>query len=321
MTIDLHADIPWDVCTRREHGETQVLVRHHLPKLRKGCIDAAVFAICVENDFKPDRALKRGLQFIEGVYQELSETEDFSLATSASDVLKAKEDNKIAVILGIEGGEVIEQDIRLLRIFHKLGIRIFGLTWNQRNLIADGIGEERTHGGISNFGVNVIEECNSLGIIVDIAHISKSGFYDALEISEKPVIVSHSSIETIRNRGINDDQIKKLADNGGLLGICAVTSTKDDPPGSIDLIVKEMDYIKYLVGVEHLAFGPDYYDFLFPILKRDIPDIEYVLMPGLEDASKTPNLIKKLSEKSFSKDEIRMIMGENFLRLFKVGIK
>jgi len=322
LVIDLHADIPEDISARREKGETHVLETTHLRKFREGGIDAAIFAVWVESEFKPCGALRRGLQIVENVYEELSETNEFVLVTSPFDIVKAKEYGKIAVILGVEGAELIEQDLRLLRIFHRLGLKTLGLVWQQRNIIADGLGERRTRGGLSNFGVDVIKECNRLGIIVDLAHLTEPGFWDVLEATEKPVIVSHTHVQPVARpkeswAGLNDEQIKAIAKNSGIMGICTVTTAKADPPGTVDLVVKEMEYVKRLVGIDCLAFGADYYDFLFPALKIEMPEYDFVLMPGLEDASKTHNLARKMMEKGFSNREIRKILGENFLRLFK----
>jgi membrane dipeptidase len=132
---------------------------------------------------------------------------------NTNDIYNAVKENKIAAILSLEGGEPICDDISILRMMYRIGVRGITLTWNQRNMIADGVGERRTNSGLTNFGVQVVEEMNRLGMFIDVSHLSDSGFNDVIATSKKPIIASHSNCRALVNnpRCLTDRQIEEIA--------------------------------------------------------------------------------------------------------------
>jgi membrane dipeptidase len=278
-----------------------------IPRMMEGGINCPVFAICVTTLYKPERALMRSMEMLDAYYNEITKNQDkILLALTTEEILKAKKDGKISSMLSIEGGESIEGNLAALRMIHKLGVRIFGLTHNNRNQIGDGIGEARTRGGLTEFGVQLVEALNRLGIIVDVSHLSDNGFWDVIETSKAPIIASHSNSRKVCDisRNLTDDQIKALSESGGVVGInfWLPSIAENDP--DLEKVLDHIDHISELVGVDYIGLGSDFDGF----------DSQ---LPGLEDASKIPNITRGLVKRGYSDNDINKILGANFLRVFK----
>ena len=325
--IDLHADIPADIVKRRAIGEHQVLERYHLHKLRQGFVAALIVPIWVESPYKPAAALKRGLQIADSLLEDLEESHSFRLVKTHNELLDAEAEGKIGLILGAEGGEFIEDDLGLLRTFYRLGLRCFGLVWNERNLIADGVDHTDDDRGLTEFGSQVIEELDRLRIILDLAHTTPKSFWDAVEVSKRPLIVSHtltckylaSNIKDTFHRTRPDDQLKAVASSGGIVGIYEVNMTGPSDIAKVPNLETYCDHIEYAVkvaGPEHVGLGPDFYDYFIEDL-HSRPPYSFALVKGLEDHSKLGAVAAELSRRGLSNEEIRMITRENFVRVFK----
>jgi membrane dipeptidase len=318
--VDLHADLPLDIVRRRRNGERQVLETRHLQKLRKGSVSTLVAPIWVESNYKPTQALKRGLEIVNAFLEDVDESPHFQLIRKHEDISKADRDEKIGLILGVEGGELIEDDLDILRLYYRLGVRCFGLMWNQRNLMADGYDHVQDDQGLTRFGQQVIEELEKLRIIVDLAHMAPRSFWDAMKITNRPLIVSHAT--TIRHRGLRnmtDEQLKAIARNRGVVGILAVNLVIDGTETIPDLQTY-CDHIEYAVkiaGPEHVGLGPDFYDYYVDDLRTLTPNQHHKFVRGLEDHSKLTAVITELSRRGLSDDEIRLICHDNFVRVFR----
>jgi membrane dipeptidase len=317
--IDLHADLLLDVVTRRKNGERGVLERYHLSKLRQGLVSTVIAAIWVESIYKPTRALKRGLQILDAFREDLNESPDFRLVRTYQDFLDAERDGKIGLILGVEGGELIEDDLGLLRNFHRLGVRNFGLVWGQRNLMADGSDHYKDDRGLTDFGRQVVEELGRLKIVVDLAHIPPKGFWSVLEVAKHPLIVSHAI--TSRSRSIyamTDDQLKAVSSNGGVVGIMVTNTTGEAGNyGDLRTYCDHVEYAAKIAGPEHVGLGPDFYDYFMDQLVVEYPGTTFLPVPGLEDHSKLAAVISELSGRGLSDNEIRMITRDNFARVLR----
>jgi len=319
VAIDLHSDIMLDVMLRRSKGEEAILKNIHVPKMRAGGVDAAIIPVAWDEPslgYTMDKLLNN-LKYLANEIRECHG--EIAIATCASDVKKGL----ISFILGLEGCYAIGYELENLELLHKLGVRVLGLTWNIRNQISDGIGE-RTNCGLSNFGMRVVEKANELGMLIDVSHISEAGLMDVLEISKHPVIASHSNARSICDhiRNLTDEQIMAIAEGGGIIGMVFYSEfVSKDGQARIDDLLKHVDYIANLVGVKHIAIGPDFADYiadlLLNILKKHpslYRTITYV--NGLEDVTKLPNLTAELLVRGYSKDDVKKILGENFLRVF-----
>jgi len=326
--VDLHADLPYHIIDRRSKGEHQVLERYHLEKLRKGYVSTLIAAIWVESSYKPAGALRRGLQIADALLEDLNESCSFRLVCDHQELLDAEKEDKISLILGVEGGEIIEEDLGLLRNFHRLGVRSFGLVHNERNLIADGIDHTDDDRGLTDFGKQVVEELDRLGIIVDLAHTTPKSFWDVLDVSNRPLILSHTltskdispNIKDKFHRTRTDDQLKAVASNGGIIGIYTVNM---DGPSDIvkvpdlNAYCDHLEHAVKIVGPEHVGLGLDFVDYFPPNSMPSRPPYRFTLVKDLENHSKLGAVISELSRRGLSDDELRMITRDNFIRVFK----
>lgn len=225
-------------------------------------------------------------------------------AEDAGNVLK----HKAATLLAIEEGGAIDGGLEALRCLYELGVRAMTLTWSNRNDIADGINEEATGSGLTLFGKQVVAEMNRLGMLVDVSHISTAGFWSVIETSSKPIIATHSNAKSLCShpRNLNDEQIKALAQNGGLAGITFAGQflEEDWRNACIESVYKHIDYMLNLIGNDdHIGFGSDFDGISHPPYN----------IQGVQDYKP---LIEYLS-KYYSDETINKITHQNVINLLQ----
>ena len=225
-------------------------------------------------------------------------------AEDAGNVLK----HKAATLLAIEEGGAIDGSLEALRCLYELGVRAMTLTWSNRNDIADGINEEATGSGLTLFGKQVVAEMNRLGMLVDVSHISTAGFWSVIETSTKPIIATHSNAKSLCShpRNLNDEQIKALAQNGGLAGITFAGQflEEDWRNACIESVLKHIDYMLNLIGNDdHIGFGSDFDGISHPPYN----------IQGVQDYKP---LIEYLS-KYYSDETINKITHQNVINLLQ----
>lgn len=313
---------PWfaGVRKRRDKGEKATFATNRFPEMQKGGVDVVVGC------FGDPRI----------AYAELEEGQNkISLATKVDDIKRAKREEKGAIILIWDysssgwGDRTMRDDLNYLRVIHKLGYRVFTLSHNRRNLITDGC-SDRTACGLSSFGVDVVKELNRLGMIIDISHVSETGVFDTLELTKDPIIATHSNTRTVWDhpRNLNDEQIKGIAESGGLIGLNFFPAYlgKDWEKTGIEDLLDHLDYIVRLVGVDHIGLGPDLlgeenleaikYSIGVTDPTGKVPARARVAYPkDIEDITKFPNVTKGLVARGYSDEEIEKILGGNFLRV------
>ena len=183
-----------------------------LPRLKEGGVTCQVMALYIEPQYKPTRSARRCLELLDAFYGLLDESESFSLATKAEHIVNAKARKQVCGLLSIEGGEAIEGSLSLLRSFYRSGVRAMGLTWNQRNDLADGVGEKSARSGLTDLGISVVKEMERLGMLVDVSHLSESSFWGVDQVAERPYVASHSNARALAShpRNLTDKQIEAL---------------------------------------------------------------------------------------------------------------
>jgi membrane dipeptidase len=283
-----------------------------LPRMRAGGQKAQFFAVYMDREPRPGMAVKRALGQIDAVHALIAKyPADIALATTAAEVRSVVASGRIAILIGVEGGYMIEDDIRVLRMFHKLGARYLTLTHSFNTHWADtsGTGQPVTaqHDGLSPFGRAVVREMNRLGVMVDITHVSDKAFFDTLAVTQAPVIASHSSVDGIKlhARNMSDDMLRALAKNGGVIHIDNVIKYIDPVERDRTPISVVVDHILHAIkvaGPDHVGIGFDYgYDAPAPL--------------DLEDASKLENLTYEMLKRGMDDQTIRKVWGENTLRV------
>ncbi len=319
IVIDAHCDtlkaffkdiFPSITPLRLEEGLGRRSEKGHvdIPRLREGGVDCQVFAVFVSNVPSPPKPLHRALNLIEIFYKQTQSNKDsISPCFNCEDILKAVNEGKIAAILSLEGAEALEADISMLSILYRLGIRIMSLTWNHRNQFADGVKEDRTRSSLTDLGVKLVEEMEELEVLIDVSHLSESCFWDLVELTDFPIIASHSNCKALCDhpRNLDDKQIEAIADKGGVIGMNFYPKfLRKDGRATVKDVVDHMDHVIELVGVDHVGLGSDFDGISSTPL-------------GLEDVSKLPNITLELFSRGYGKEEIRKILGDNYLRVFK----
>ncbi|MFO8059859.1 MAG: dipeptidase [Bacillota bacterium] len=308
LVLDAHVDtLIALVYGRRSLGERSEEGHVDLPRLREGGVNVQFFAHYIEPQFKPDRALLRFMQMADTFFREVEANSDLAeVAFSAGDIHRITSAGRIACVLTIEGGEVLQGDLGVLRVLHRLGLRALGMVWNQRNFLADGVGEARTGGGLTNLGVEAVREMDRLGIVIDVSHLSDPGFWDVVEYAEGPFIASHSNARAVcpHPRNLTDEQIKALAAKGGVMGMNFAPDFVHPEEATLEGVLDHVDHIAGLVGIGHIGLGSDF-------------DGIGSTPRGLEDVTRLPQLTQGLMDRGYSDEQIRAILGGNFLRVLE----
>lgn len=285
-----------------------------VPRFLAGGVTAQLCAIYVE-DREIDWALKRGLEMVWHLHQAVEQSPDFDLVTGVADIHRIKQAGRTGAILALEGFEVLGAELRFLDLYYKLGLRVASLTHVRRNLFADGCYAATRSGGLTELGKQAIRRMNELGIVIDLVHIHEVGFWEILDLTTAPVILSHSTstmfaasgepsgplkgiprprLELPRDRAM----LEAIARNGGVLGI--IWFYHEDIAGVIADVETALD----VMGPDHVGIGSD----LFGL----------ELAPkGLEDISKMPAITARLVERGHPDDVILKILGGNYLRVFE----
>lgn len=357
LLIDTHNDVPMMVLDRDFDIGSRAGVWHtDIARMKQGGIGAQFFSAYVGGEYvEGNHSANRALQMIDAIKHGIAARypNDFQFATSVKEIEAARKNGKIAALIGIEGGHAIEDKLGLLRDFYALGVRYMTLTHSNTNNWADSSGDiadakVRHHNGLTDFGKQVVQEMNRLGMMVDISHVADKTFWDALEVSRAPIFASHSSCKALANVGRNmtDEMIVALAKKGGVVQInfnCGFISQKfrdaqakesprldarfaQDTGGKKLAETEEMmvyNRLRVEMGLTRATLSElvDHIDHIRKIAGVDAVGIgsDYngvtCVPEGLEDVSKMPNLTRALLERGYSAADIRKIYGGNLLRV------
>lgn len=307
MIFDAHSDLPTLVYDERKAGKNRVL-EESFQRFFGEYVRARVMAIWTRPDKRKD-ATTYGLEVLNALLNDVDESESFEIVRNVKEMEDAINSGRVALWIGMEGGEPIGESLALLEVFYRLGLRVLTLTWSLRNAIGDGV-FERTDGGLTNFGVEVLGKAEELGILIDLSHINEAGFWDALEVTSFPVMVSHSNARALCDnpRNLTDDQILAIAERDGVIGAVAIPSFVDRERPTIERYIEHIAYMVDLAGYEHVGLG---FDFVYYLQGWSGKSVE-----GFEDESKIPELLERLNE-TFSEKEVKAITFDNLKRLFE----
>ena len=356
IVIDTHADTTqrlifdpkFNIGDRHRDGNVDI------PRMRDGGLDAEFFSIWVPSDVTGPIAVKRAFDQIDAVREMVrTHSADMAFATTAAEIRAAAKQKQIAVLMGVEGGHMIDDDMRQLRNFAALGVRYMTLTHFKNNNWADSSTDTPAHNGLTPFGKDVVREMNRLGMMVDISHVADKTFYDVLALTTAPVIASHSSCRALTNhpRNMTDDMLRALAKNGGVVMInyhagfisepfrVASEKQKGDVVTAMAAMSKKCGGNEACTTMEserldHEAMARGtlpkvtwdaivaHIDHAVKIAGADHvglgSDFDGATMPlGMEDASKLPAITEALLKKGYSEQNVEKILGGNLLRVME----
>ncbi len=354
IIVDTHIDVTqrmlfekeFDIAKRDAKGHTDI------PRMREGGLDAIFFSIYMAGTITGPEAVKRSLRLIDSVLEAVhANPNDLVLATTAAGIRRAKKQHKIAALMGMEGGHMIDDDLRLLRMYAALGVRYLTLTHGVSTNWADSSTGTPKNNGLTDFGKEVIRELNRLGVMVDISHVSDKTFYDALEVTKSPVIASHSSCRALCDvpRNMTDDMLRALAKNGGVVQINyntgflsqeyadAAKARRDEFQAKFADARKqyandetkrqqEIDRLnrEFLAAMPKVTMDKiiEHIDHAVKIAGIDHvglgSDFDGATMPeGMEDVSKLPKITEALLKKGYPEKDIEKILGGNLLRVME----
>ena len=305
VVVDLHVDTLLDLAAGKRtldgaSGGGQV----DIPRLRQGGVDVQVFAAYIDPRQAP-RGKERARELITAFHRAMDRHAGaIASARTVEEIAAAGRAGKIAAVLSVENlGDALQGEIEQVDRLYREGVRLASLTWNPANLLADGARETR-HGGLSPLGRRVVARMQEWGMIVDVSHLSTAAFWDVLAATRGPIIATHSDAAAVQphRRNLTDDQLRALAARGGVVGINFYPDFLGAP--TLARVIAHIDHMAAVMGADYVALGSDF------------DGIEKVPQ-GLEDVSKLPNLTRALLARGYTPEQVRKILGENALRVFR----
>ncbi len=366
FTIDTHIDTPmkllnkeWNISEEHSLNDNE-RSRVDLPRMKKGGLDAAFFAVFVGQRERT----RENYEYVQGEAAKMISAVNtmcgtnpsvIRLATTPEQAFSNRENNRLTAFMGLENGFPVARDITNIKKYYDMGIRYITLCHTKNNDICDSANDDPEHNGLSEFGKTVVKKMNELGMIIDVSHISDRSFFDVIELSTVPVIASHSSARAVCDhpRNMSDEMLQKLKENGGVIQMCILSAYVKTPPENQErddeLAALKKKYgafadindrvIRDQYMAEWSALGAKYPNDLATV-KDFVDHIDHVVnLIGIDhvgigtdfdgggglrdcrDASELPNITAELLRRGYSKDDLRKIWGANFIRVFKQVIE
>ena len=326
VVVDCHNDLILMVARKMAVGQPDHFAEYWLPELRAGGVNVQVVPIYIDDEFRPEGALRRTLLLIEMVHRLASaHADDVALCRTGADIDAAVASGRIAFVLALEGMEAIGTDVSLIETFYRLGVRMMSFTHFGRTAMGDGSAEDDAGSRLTRAGVEAVAEMERLGIVIDVSHLGIGGTDHVLELARGPVIASHSGARALcdHHRNLRDDVIKAIAASGGVVGINAFPWFIDAKAPSLDRFVDHIAHVRDVAAIDHVGIGPDFIREYYEEFYGNYPDLKVEGLPlnsGIEDLRHSrdlPNLTACLIDRGVPGDDIRKVLGENFLRVFR----
>jgi membrane dipeptidase len=320
--VDAHNDLLLELVHRSGSGEANPFREHWLPPLRQGGVTLQVCPTYADLARLPEGALREVLGQVAAFNRAVRDNPDRVVRVRTRADLEALGGERVGLMLSVEGAEPLGYDPWMAEVMWDLGVRMLGLTWNRRNPFADGAAETPT-GGLSRLGRQLVDVCTELGMIVDLAHASERTFWDVIEAGPA-VVVSHAATRAHLDhpRNLSDDQMRALAERGGVLGMMLHPIVIDVDNPTIDRALDHLDHAVDVMGIEHVGLGGDF-------TRQVVRAMGYVAPPdallpggmavdaaldGLAGPEDYPNLVAALEQRGYVGERLNALLSGNFLR-------
>ncbi|MGW7415236.1 dipeptidase [Streptomyces sp. NPDC054863] len=332
VVADTHNDLLMSVVERPPQRWAEFFREQWLPQLLEGGVNIQVLPVFVDDQFRPEGALRRTLRMIECAHA-LAEgnAEHVRLCLDGDDIDDALAQGRIALVLALESAPGVEADVELFRTLHRLGVRVASIAHWGRSALGDGSGEDATGSRLTAPGVAALRELESLGVVFDISHLGASGVAHVLELATRPLIASHSAARALcdHHRNLTDEQIRGVAATGGVVCVNFVPDflAADRASRTIERIADHIEHIAALVGFAHVGIGPDFVrEVLADVTPPCCDGNDYdgvpmdLFLPGLDGPAQLPALTEVLVKRGLDEDSIRAVLGGNVQRLFRAEL-
>lgn len=348
LIFDGHNDTLLALHEPKRGGPSKLLERNEqghidVPRMREGGMFGGFFAIFVPSHAKPndftlvadanghyqwplpepiglEHAQKETFAMMARLFQEEKKSEgQLKVVRTVEEIESCLSNGTIAAMLHFEGAEAIDTDLHALEVFYQAGLRSLGMVWSRPNDFATGVplafpSDSDIGPGLTDAGKRLVQRCNDLGILVDLAHLNEKGFWDVAKLSNAPLVSSHSAVHAVapHSRNLTDKQLDAIAESDGLVGILYATGFLRpdgswDDETSLDIIVRHIDYLVERLGIDRVAFGSDFDGARIP--------------KALGDVTGMPRLLKLLQEVGYGEEDLKKLAFENWLRVLRLTLK
>ena len=312
MLFDIHSDLFMDVDNRRAGGSRSVISENHSERLKEGGV-TSMFAPLFINPYQKEELLrKKAHSMFLSMSAELNDNrQSVAVAKCAQDFLDAAQQGKLALMLGSEGLCYIGEEIALIEVFYQLGMREVSLTWNEDNALASGAKGDPER-GLTQAGAALVRRVEELGMILDVSHINEKSFWDIAKIVKEPIMASHSNSYTLcpHPRNVRDDQLAFIREVGGVVGLNAYPEfvQQEQPLWNMERLADHMDYMIEKMGIEHVALGFDFADYM---------DEEDAHLSDFYSARHIPKLLEIFRRRGYTQADLDKITHQNILRVIR----
>ncbi len=326
IVVDTHNDLILLVDHFDQRGQRDHFGEFWLPQLRAGGVDVQVLPIYLEEPFQSEGGLRRTLLQVERIYDLAAEyADDVSICMTGAEVDAAVAAGRIALIIALEGAHAIGQDPKLIRTMARVGVRVVSLAHLGRTFLADGSGlDDTSRGRLTPQGIEVFAEMERLGVVFDISHLGLGGVEDVLARATRPLLATHSACLALTgvHRNLGDEQLKRIAELGGVVCIAAAIPAFIDPRNpSAERVVDHIEHVVGVAGVDHVGIGPDFIDDYFRQVFGGWPPVQ-----GMDHGEKIaevarpadlPKLTEAMVGRGLAEVDVRKILGENVMRVLR----
>jgi membrane dipeptidase len=325
IVADTHNDLLMLTTQRPRASQSAYFRDKWLPQLRAGGVDIQVLPVYIDDEYRPEGALRRTLNMLASAWRIAADNADaVQICLSGDDVRATLASNRIAIILALEGCEAVGSDVGLFEPLHRLGVRMASFTHWGRTQLGDGSGVQDTGGRLPGAGIDAVQACEELGIMLDVSHLGAVCTDHLLELATRPVIASHSSSFALRphHRNLTDERLRGLASSGGVIGVNFLAGFVDPTNRTVARVVDHIEHVVATVGIDHVGLGPD---FIAEVWQEKMPTAtEYLVddfdalqyVEGLEGPVGLPLVTAEMLQRGWADSDIKRALGGNFHDLF-----
>jgi membrane dipeptidase len=323
--MDAHMDLATELLNRHHMGQSDVIKTYYLEMWRQSGLKILISSIFIENDYLPEFALRTALNQVNLLKREIeSLPNDLALVIDKESLDQVIKSDKIGILISFEGLEPIMNDLSLLESFYDLGVRGAGLVWSRRNYVAEGSyfgdGDRGIRGGLSPFGIEVVQKMDAMNMFIDISHLNDEGVIDVFKESSKPILASHSNCRSLNDikRNLTDDHLRQIAQRGGVIGVNNIRPivSVDPVDNYINRMCDHIDHMVSVAGIDAVGFGFDICQGI-ELTHIRYGNVENEVVDVLDGHKDVVHITECLLDRGYSEEDCEKIMLGNMLRFIK----